>query len=116
MSDEKQEIIKAGTRPLPYVQVGMRVRHPSDSATWWEVECVREDVSATWREETVAVLRSSDVRRMTVVTEIVRGWTLAEDFEPDEAMERGERRALAEIDSEGERRAAVRDALRGEIR
>lgn len=81
---DETEVVTKDTRPLPYVQCGMRLVHPDDSATWWEVEDIYEDGEAT-----LATLRSCDVRRIRDIpcSAIRARWALYEDFDPNE-MER----------------------------
>ena len=76
---EFDAIISRKTTPLPFVQRGMKLIHPDDSATWWEVEdCRMED------DTTVADVRSSDARRLTSVRcqDIRARWLLYEDYDP----------------------------------
>lgn len=73
-------MIQRLTRPLPYVQKGMRLIHPDDSADWWEVESILGPSPCT------ATLRSNDMRRISVpCPEVRERFRLAEDFDPEEA-------------------------------
>lgn len=83
MTDES-EVVTRDTHPLPYVQVGMWLIHPDDSATWWEVEGITERDGVM-----VATVRSCDARRLDGVScaDIRARWRLYEDFDPAISME-----------------------------
>ena len=77
---ECEEVVSKSTRPLPYVQVGMRLVCPADGATWWVVESIRSA-----GDDMMATLRSCDVRRIEMPCAHLRAeWWLYEDFDPTE--------------------------------
>lgn len=78
MINDEDSILPKSTRPLPYVQIGMLLVHPDDSATWWEVEEIH-DLDAP-----EATLRSNDARRVTwPCPDIRKRFRLYEDFDPN---------------------------------
>lgn len=84
----REPIVKAGTSPLPYVQVGMVLR-PLSAASWphpenlqtWTVTGIDEDV----RDKTVArlLMTGSNVVLERSSASVRVEWTLAEDFDPN---------------------------------
>lgn len=75
---DREPIVTKDTRPLPYVQKGMRLVHPEDGADWWEVETIVGPSPCT------ATMRSNDARRINMPCPEVRErlW-LYEDFDPE---------------------------------
>lgn len=74
-----EPVVTKDTRPLPYVQKGMRLIHPDDNPDiWWEVETILGPTPCT------ATLRSMDARRVNVpCPEIRERFLLHEDFDPE---------------------------------
>ena len=77
--DDREPIVTKETRPLPYVQKGMRLVHPDDDAdTWWSVDAV------SGPSPCMATLTSMDLRRVNVpCPEIKERFWLYEDFDPE---------------------------------
>ncbi len=85
MTEDHDEVVKAGAAPLPYIQVGMVVRDPFDGREWTISELYRisgGNVHAT--------LARGQERRTVDPLWIRNEWALAEDFDP-EASHRGRR-------------------------
>lgn len=101
--DPEDEVLPAGLAPLPYVQVGMRLRDPAHAGVTWEVEQVLDDDESEPICEvgTVATLRRCVVRRRTVrCPELRAGWVLAAEFDPAQHCEGDEDTYYCEQDDE----------------
>jgi hypothetical protein len=88
--DEREPVVSASTRPLPYVQQGMALRHEHESSgVVWIVEDIYEDS----HDATVIQLRHTDrdgiARRLVVPSAVCRAeYVLTRDFDPNVLGER----------------------------
>jgi hypothetical protein len=80
----EDSIVTKKTRPLPYVQRGMRLIHPDDNPdTWWSVDEILGPAPCT------ATLTSMDLRQVNVpCPEVKDRFRLYEDFDP--GVDRGD--------------------------
>jgi hypothetical protein len=86
-AEQQPEILHAGTHPLPFVQVGMRV---CAVMRYGSFGCLVQDVYEDSRGMTVARLQGVQTGRSMVVScaEVRRCYALMADFDPNLPNER----------------------------